>query len=384
MPDWKKEIRDRLAGLRLAPIREAEIVEELALYLEDSYEELLAGGATKEDAWRKTLVELSESDLLARELNKIERPVNQEPVVLGARGARRVNMLWDLWRDLRFGIRMLLKSKGFTTVAVLSLALGIGANTALFSVVDAVLLKTLPVIEPEQLVLFEWQAGRPFRTNGMSGSSSVPVPPGTRGLSLFRYEVFERMRQTVAARPDSPLSDFFAFAPTRELTAVVGDEAQIVSGQAVSGGYYAGLGVQPSLGRTISYEDDKPGAAPVVVLSHQFWQDRFGGTPAVIGQTLKLNQQSFTIIGVTPPAFTEISQVDYHPAVTVPLFSEPLLQGERSNLGTTKEPGLWWLNLMGRLKPGATYEQAPPRWKSCRHRVKRTNRRNSTRRTSLA
>ena len=149
---------------------------------------------------------------LARELQKIERPVTHEPVVLGA---GRTNLLRDFWRDVGFGIRLLPKSKGFTTVAVLSLALGIGANTALFSVVDAVLLKTLPVAEPERLVLFEWQAGRPFRTNGMSGTSYVPTPPGTEGDSLFRYDVFEKMRQARAAAPDSPLSDFFAFAPTR-------------------------------------------------------------------------------------------------------------------------------------------------------------------------
>ena len=166
------------------------------------------------------------------------------------------------------------------------------------------------------------------------------------------------MRQAQTQATESPLSDFFAFAPIRELTAIVGDEAQIVSGQAVSGGYYAGLGVQPSMGRAISYEDDKPSATPVVVLSHQFWQQRFGARPDIIGQPLKLNQQTFTIIGVTPPVFTEISQVDYHPVVTVPLASEPLLRGERSNLGTTKEQGVWWLNLMGRLKPNATYEQA--------------------------
>src|SRR5215204_2292511 len=99
MPDWKKEIRERLAGLRLAPTREAEIVEELAQYLEDYYEELLATGSTTADARRNTLEELNESELLTRELNKIERQVSQEPVVLGA---RRINLFRDLWRDLRF------------------------------------------------------------------------------------------------------------------------------------------------------------------------------------------------------------------------------------------------------------------------------------------
>ena len=265
----------------------------------------------------------------------------------------------SFWQDLRYGWRMLLKHKGFTLVAVLSLALGIGANTALFSVLDAVLLKTLPVPEPERLVLFEWQAARPFRTNGWwSGTSFVPAPPGTVADSLFRYEVFEKMRQARAVAPDSPLSDFFAFAPTRELSAVVGDQAEIVNGQAVSGGYYAGLRVQPSLGRAIIDEDDKPGAAPVVLLSHQYWQERFGANPAVIGQPLKLNKQSFTIIGVTPPAFTGTLQVDFRPDVTVPLACESLLEGERSRLGTATEPGAWWLDLMGRLKPGASFEQA--------------------------
>jgi predicted permease len=263
----------------------------------------------------------------------------------------------EMFQDLRFGARMLLKHRGFTLVAVLSLALGIGANTALFSVVDAVLLRTLPVAEPERLVLFEWQAGLPFRTNGMSGTSSVPGPPGTRGLSLFRYEVFEKMRQARAVAPESPLSDFFAFAPIHEVTAAVGEQAEIVNGQAVSGGYYAGLRVQPTLGRGITDEDDRQGAAPVVVLSHQFWQERFDANPAVIGQQFNLNKLSFTIIGVTPPAFTGTSQVDYHSAITVPIACEPLLLGEHSRLGTANEPGVWWLNLMGRLKPGATYEQ---------------------------
>src|SRR5262245_3943098 len=254
-----------------------------------------------------------------------------------------------LWQDLRYGVRMLMKQKGVTAIAVLSLALGIGANTALFSVVDAVLLKTLPVKDPEQLALFEWRAGRSFRTSGMDGYEET---------SLFRHELFTWMRQAHAAAPDSPLSDFFAFAPLRELNAVVGQQAEVISGQFVSGGYYAGLGVQPVLGRAITDEDDRAGAAPVVVLSHQFWQERFSANPAVIGQTLKLNQQSFTIIGVTPPAFNGALQVSERPAITVPIASEPLLRGESSNLGTVNRPGYWWLDLMGRLKPGATYDQA--------------------------
>src|SRR5439155_24568264 len=167
-----------------------------------------------------------------------------------------------MFQDLRYGMRMLLKHKGFTLVAVLSLALGIGANTALFSVLDAVLLKTLPVKEPERLVLFEYQAGLPFRTSGMSGTSNVPGPPGTKRDSLFRYDVFEKMSQTRAAVTESPLSDFFAFAPIPEVTALVSDQAEIINGQAVSGRYYAGLGVQPSLGRVITDEDDRSGVAP--------------------------------------------------------------------------------------------------------------------------
>jgi len=353
MPDWKKEIRDRLAGLRLSPTREAEIAEELEQYLEDFFEDLLANGTATEDALLTTSKALNQSDLLL-ELSKVERPVTQEPVVLGA---NRTNIMADLLRDVRFGIRMLVKNKGFTLVAVLSLALGIGANTALFSVVDAALLKTLPVPDPDRLVLFAWHAGLPFRVGGMSGTSNVPGAPGTRKLSLFRYEVFARMRKQTQAT-ETPLSDLFAFAPIQDVNAVNGDQAELVDGQAVSGNYYAGLRIQTSLGRPITDDDDKPGATPVVVLSHQFWQERFGANPAVIGQPLKLNKQSFTIIGVTPPAFTGTSQVDYHPAFTVPFASEPLLLGENSNLTTANQPGIWWINLMGRLKPGATYQQA--------------------------
>src|SRR5499426_1966993 len=262
-----------------------------------------------------------------------------------------------MFQDLRYGMRMLLKHKGFTLVAVLSLALGIGANTALFSVVDAVLLRTLPVKEPNRLVLFEWQAGTAFRTNSMRGSFRGNVG-GLRGASMFRYDIIEKMRQARASATDDPLSDFFAFAPIFGLTAVANEQAEDIRGQLVSGGYYAGLGVQPILGRVITDSDDNAAAPPVVVLSHHYWQERFGAKPDVIGQQIKLNQSPFTVIGVTPPGFTGTLQVSDRPAVTVPLAFEPLLLGERTGMARGDRQHIWWIQLMGRLKPGARLEQA--------------------------
>jgi len=141
MPDWKPEIRRRLAGLRLLPMRETAIVEELAQDIADCYAELLSGGATEAEAYRAALAELNDSEILARELRCVERQVAPEPIVL--RFNRRTNMIADLWQDLCFGARMLVKQPGFTLIAMLTLSLGISANTATLSLVNALLWKGL-------------------------------------------------------------------------------------------------------------------------------------------------------------------------------------------------------------------------------------------------
>src|SRR6185369_7742192 len=249
----------KLRGLFLKRRLEQEMQDEISAHLEMQIEDHLRQGMSLEEA----------RYLALRKFGGVEqvKEVHREKRSLAG--------VETFIRDLKYGLRMLRRSPGVTAVAILSLGLGIGANTALFSVVDAVLLKPLPVANPEQLVLFEWQAGKPYRMSGMSGTSNVDAPPGMRGLSLFRYDVFDKLRLAHDAASESPLSDLFAFAPLPELTAKFGDQAEIINGQAVSGNYFSGLRLNAALGRAITVDDDRPGAAPVVVLSYPLWQERF-------------------------------------------------------------------------------------------------------------
>ncbi len=255
----------------------------------------------------------------------------------------------SFWQDLRYGARMLLKQKWITAIAALSLALGIGANTALFSVVDAMLLKKLPVREPDRLVLFGSRAPLDFSVGTYSGKYEDVT--GERIMTSFPYQSFARFREQPGM-----LSDVFAFGGV-VLNVSADGQAAVATGQAVSGNYYAGLGVQAMIGRTITNEDDRVSASPVAVLSYRYWQRRFSSDAAVVGKQVNLNNIAFTVIGVTPPRFDGTMQVGSTQDVTIPIAWEPRMyvDRERSNMNGA---GVWWLRIMGRLKPGATPEQA--------------------------
>ena len=257
-----------------------------------------------------------------------------------------------LWQDLRYGFRQLLKSPGFTAAAVLSLALGIGANTALFSLVDAVLLKMLPVKRPEELVLFKWAMGeRPIFGSHWGNIDRDPATGLSVGSSLS-YPAFEQFRAHTRT-----LSDVFAFAPMADLNVNVDGQAEIASGQLVTGGFYSGLGVQTARGRTITSDDDHAAADPVAVISHRYWQRRFGLDEAVVGKTVNVNGVPVTIVGVTPPQFYGGLEVGNSPDFSLPMALEPRLNQSRQASSEKNEAWYWWLRVMGRMKPGASAEQ---------------------------
>jgi predicted permease len=265
-----------------------------------------------------------------------------------------------LWQDLRYGLRMIWKTPGFSAIAVLSLALGIGANTALFSVVDAMLLRKLPVKEPDRLVLFKSLGPRNFSAGSYTGNNRRDPVTGINTMTSFPYQSFARLREQ-----ESVLSDVFAFGNVN-LNVNADGEADVVDGQAVSGNYYTGLGVQALHGRTITDEDDKANASPVAVISHRYWARRFGSDAAVIGKQINLNNVAFTIIGVTPQGFDGTMQVGSSQDVSIPIALEPQIHAERER-SRMYGAGVWWLRLMGRLKPGATPEQAQASLESIFH-----------------
>jgi len=316
MPDWKPEIRRRLARLQLAPTRENAIVEELAQHLDEHYAELLASGVSEADVYRQLRAELHDGGLLTHGLQRVERSANPEPIVLGTNW--RTNMIADLWQDLRYGARMLLKQPGFTLIAMLTLALGIGANTAMFSVVNAVLLRPLPFPEPERLMLL---------VDGKAPANFAGAD--VRDLAL----------------PNRSFAQLGAYA-IATFNLAGGSVPERVNGARVSAGLLPTLGVQPLYGRNLTAEEDREGGAKVVLLGHAVWQRQFGADPNVVGRAISLDEQSYTVIGVLPPTLNFPADKE--------LFV-PLALNARE-LDSYFSP--FYINITARLKPGVTRPQA--------------------------
>jgi putative ABC transport system permease protein len=264
MPKWEQEIRQRLSKSRLSPTRENAVIEELSQYLDDCYEELRANGVSESEAYQRTLAELSGSELLQRELRRAERQAPQEPVVLGTN--RRTNMIADLWQDLRYGARMLMKNPGFTLIAALTLAMGIGANSALFGLLDAVMLRTLAVPHPEELALVATRASE----GGLH--------------SDFSYPHYAALRDN---------NDVFAgiLASSDESFGLnSGSQTERARGEYVSASYFSTLGLTPSRGTGFVGADEYAGAQPSVVISDKLWKRFFGGDPSVLRKSLTSSQ----------------------------------------------------------------------------------------------
>jgi predicted permease len=262
------------------------------------------------------------------------------------------NWFDSILSDCRFAFRMLRKSPGFTAVAILTLALGIGANTAIFSLIDAALLRSLPVRDPQELVVFQWAALHSPNTKGQYSYISCPSPNAReeRGCS-FSYPLFQQFKS---------LQDAFS-----SITALGGDvglnlrgngPSSFVHGELVSGEFFDAVGVRAAVGRTFAPSDDKPGTSGVAVLGYGYWQSAFGGDPAVVGRTIWLNNVPVTIVGVAAKDFPGLDPAAARP-IWLPLSLQPQLGKNLNGTMGGDKPSLqagddnWWVYLVARLKP---------------------------------
>jgi predicted permease len=323
----------RLAPLALTPAREQEIVEELSQHLDDRYQGLRAEGIGDLDARRLALEELRENDTLARYMSGLRQAHVPPPI---ATGSPRRGALADAFQDLRYAARMLRRQPGFTIAAVLTLALGIGANTAVFSLVNATLFQRLQVADPDR---------RAYISRGNGG--------------VFSYPLYATLRDHN--------QHFDGLAGWGGISASLNanDAAELVGGYIVTGNFFDVLGAGPAArGRLIGPSDDvTPGAHPVVVIGYDFWETRFAGDPGIVGREVRLNGHVFTVVGVAPAGFGGPSIGGARP-IYVPMMMQAIMRPPRARYSGERDPDLLkhptnsWISAIGRLKPGARIEQA--------------------------
>jgi putative ABC transport system permease protein len=333
MPDWKEQIRSRLSrtGLKLA--REAEIVEELSQHLDDRWQELCGSGMADEEAARAALAELSEGEL-RKQFDSLPSAPPHAPA-LGAGGSG--SLAGALWQDLRYAARLFRANPVFTAAALVSLALGIGANTAIFQMLDAVRMRLLPVRDPQQLVVIKIPAQND-RTGNFNGH-----------YAYLTYPQWQQIRQL-----QQGFSGVFAWS-NATFNLNTGGEVRNARGLMVSGDFFDVLGVPAVLGRVLAPSDDQPGCgAPVAVLGYGFWQRQYGGNTSAIGSVLTLNGHPFQVAGIAPAGFFGL-EVGHAFDVAIPLCAEAILNHDDNRLNSRY---WWWLAGMGRLKPGWSVARA--------------------------
>jgi putative ABC transport system permease protein len=325
MPDFRQFVREHLPPLGLDAARELEITEELAQQFDQTYHAALAQGASEAEAFGRAQSQISDwrtlaADIRRSELTAAQRVIPRDDHIRHRRGG---NMIADSIQDLRYAFRMLRKSSGFTALIVLTLALGMGANSAIFSIVNAELLRPLPYPNADR-VLMIYESNLP---RGFSDFSDAPA------------HFVDWLAQTRSFSRISAFSvDWYAFNP--------GADPQRLLGMAVTDGFLQTLGVSPLIGRDFAPQEFETGGGNVALLGYGFWQHAFAADPRVLGRSVTLDGKASTIIGVLPRGF---DFEDSGAQVWMPLVFPPAALQSR---------GSHWLNVIGLVKPGVTFTEA--------------------------
>jgi macrolide transport system ATP-binding/permease protein len=320
--------------------REQDLQDELRFHLQETAEEHRSAGEPAQAAALAARRELGNVSLVQED----------------TRAQWSWRWLEQLGQDFRYAVRAMRRNPLFTLMAALSLALGVGANTAIYSFLDALLLRSLPVAEPQRLAVLNWHNSVDHDTVFHGGSGAV-YDDAKYGSSsrIFPYPAFERFQQS-----QTVFSSLFAYLPARNVTLLIGNQAETASGQYVSGDYFRGLELAPAAGRLIAPDDDRASAPPVIVLSFAYSQARLGGALAAVGQTISVNNVPFTVCGVAPPEFDGVD-----PAIDakffIPVHANVIVDPNRFARGGGRRyvsGNDYWIELMGRLRPGVSLSQA--------------------------
>ena len=327
--------------------KEDELCEELQFHLDEEAQRGQAEGLPEHEARSAARRDLGNVTLL--------------------REATRVLWTWTLVeqfvQDLRYALRMMIKNRAFTALAVLSLALGIGANSAIYSCIDSILLRSLPVPDPESLAVLNWHSKdyrgpkgqrSPFVMHSVNGHAYNDPKIGLNS-GIFPFPAFEVLRKA-----DTVFSSVFAYYPAERLNVMVRGQADVANGEYVSGDYFRGLAVPPVAGRLLVADDDRAGASSVAVISFAFSHRYFGGPADAAGQSILINNVSFTVVGVTPPQFFGVDPAAA-PDLYLPMHDNLVVNAAGLGRVTPQrylDENYYWIEMMGRLRPGVTLAQA--------------------------